>query len=124
MKISHYLALAAIIIAMGVGVASCTATGGNYDVNYYNRGKTTANGDSFEFKAFTCAVATESMMNHWYRFEYKGRAVYAYANDRIGPKGIAKGHKYELTEGAFRHLLRGKDPQEYGVLTVGVSLVE
>lgn len=111
------------IILCGIGpIAAAYDARPTTKVNYYNKGHTTANNEKFRKDGFTCAVANRSMMNVWYRFDYGARTVYAYANDIIGPAGQKKGHRYELSEGAFRRLLpKNVDPYEVGELTVTVT---
>jgi hypothetical protein len=71
------------------------------DVTYYRHGTITASGEAFHKEAFTCAVKKMDDMGSWYRFSYRNRVVYAWANDIIPEKARAD---YDLSEGAFRML--------------------
>ena len=97
--ISIVLTALAILSAHWVSVR--ISHGPTHQVRWYKDGKTTASGDSFDFKGISCAVKDRTAMGRWFRFYCEGNVVYAYANDLIPPTSPGE---YELSWGAFKRL--------------------
>ncbi len=82
----------------------------NATAYYYAGSGLTKSGDKFQPEAYTMAVESEEMMDHWYKLEFAGKEVYVYAND-IMPKKDHDGRVIDLSPGAFQKLAplsRGK----------------
>lgn len=69
-----------------------------HEVTFYNTGTITANGDLFDKHKFTLAVKDRDDLGRWFRFTFRGKVVYAYANDLLPQSAKAE---YDLSQGAF-----------------------
>lgn len=100
MRFPTSLFLIAIVCSLcgGIGSQFYREYMKRHEVTFYNTGTITANGDLFDKHKFTLAVKDRDDLGRWFRFTFRGKVVYAYANDLLPQSAKAE---YDLSQGAF-----------------------